>query len=200
MAAVPDPLALTIDAAALALSVGLLPQLAVPNWVFAVPLRHDRGDLEPDPDMRDEDAPDNAEARRLLWDFIRRTEVAGANLAPLGSLPVAAGEPCGLLTWVRVSDFVAWADSMGWTLPPAFPRTDVPEIMQRRITAMIDAAIACGYDPLAIPMGGKKAIQQRCLLDPKLFARDTFLKAWSFASSQQGTLRMADRDKYRPKG
>lgn len=105
-----------------ALSVGLIPQLAVPSWVFCVALPHFDGSKRDEcscPAEPDEEA-ENERGAAVLREFIRRVHIAPANLAPLGELPIAAGEANAERTRVRVADFAAWAKGKGWTLHPEF--------------------------------------------------------------------------------
>jgi len=83
-----------------------------------VALYRGEGDLEPCTEFRRDPAPDYSETRAALNEFLRRVHIATANLAPLGWLAAAVGDPCGLQTMVRVAGFVQWADGRGWTLPP----------------------------------------------------------------------------------
>jgi len=107
-----------------ALSVGLTPFFADPDWVLFTALPH-FDCTDPDEffwsDLDDEHV--NAYRAVLLKVFYQRTNLAVGNLVPMGVLPVAVGEPDSLRTLVRASDFIAWADSMGWGLPAEFSRT-----------------------------------------------------------------------------
>ena len=75
-----------------------------------------------------------AERAALLGDFLRRVEIAAAELAPRGTLPIADGPADGERTVVRVTDFVSWADRRGWSLPPEFPRGSVEATDEKPVT------------------------------------------------------------------
>lgn len=106
-----------------ALSVGLHPAFADPSWVFNVAMPHfsgtDSDELHPL-----EDAAEGAKRAALLDDFLRRAQIAAAELVPRGTLPIADGAADGERTVVRVADFASWAIGKGWNLHPEFPKPD----------------------------------------------------------------------------
>jgi hypothetical protein len=104
-----------------ALSVGLHPAFASPGWVFNIAMPHFSG-TDPDECCPLEDAAEGAKRAALLDDFLRRVQIAVGNLVPRGTLPIADGAADGEQTVVKVADFVAWADGMGWNLPHEFPQ------------------------------------------------------------------------------
>lgn len=59
----------------------------------------------------------------------------------------------------------------------------------RRIAFLVATAKALGYDPMAIPTGGKQSIKNACLSLPSLFTEASFDHAWKAAG---GHVRMAD--------
>lgn len=59
----------------------------------------------------------------------------------------------------------------------------------RRIAFLVATATALGYDPMAIPTGGKQIIKNACLSLPSLFTEASFDHAWKAAG---GHVRMAD--------
>lgn len=59
----------------------------------------------------------------------------------------------------------------------------------RRIAFFVATAKALGYDPMAIPTGGKQSIKNACLSLPSLFTEASFDHAWKAAG---GHVRMAD--------
>ena len=103
-----------------ALSVGLHPYFAMPAWVLHVAIPHFNG-TDSDEFYPLEDASEGTKQAALLHDFLQRVGIAAGNLAPLGTLPMAIGEANGERTMVKVADFVALADSLGWALPDEFP-------------------------------------------------------------------------------
>ena len=106
-----------------AMSVGLHPYFASPAWVLLVAMPHFDG-TDSDEWYPLEDAKKGAERAKRLKEFLKRAHVACANLAPLGHLPIAAGEPNSEKTVVRVADFAVWAASRGWELPAEFPKPE----------------------------------------------------------------------------
>lgn len=106
-----------------AMSVGLHPYFASPAWVLLVAIPHFDG-TDSDEWFPIEDAEEGAELAKRLKEFLKRAHIACANLVPLGHLPIAAGEPSGEQTIVRVADFAAWAARRGWELPADFPRAE----------------------------------------------------------------------------
>lgn len=104
-----------------ALSVGLHPYFADPSWVFNVAKPHFNG-TDSDEFCPLADAEEGEKRAALLEDFLRRAHIAAANLSPLGELAPAIGDADSVQTLVRVSDFVTWAEGMGWELPPEFPK------------------------------------------------------------------------------
>lgn len=124
-----------------AMSVGLHPAFASLEWVFSVAIPHfdgskrDLEDLIP-PEEREaffdsglHDAHVNVYRSVLLDRFLRRVNIASANLTPLGLLPVALGEPDRERTLVGATAFSSWAEGMGWSLPSEFPRAEkYPEV------------------------------------------------------------------------
>lgn len=105
-----------------ALSVGLHPAFASPGWVFNLAMPHFSG-TDPDECCPLEDAAEGVKRAALLDDFLHRVQIAVGNLVPRGTLPIADGAADSERTVVKVADFAAWADGMGWNLPPEFPRT-----------------------------------------------------------------------------
>lgn len=105
-----------------ALSVGLHPAFASPGWVLQAALPHFNG-TDSDELYPLEDAAEGTKRAALLHDFLQRVGIAAGNLSPRGVLPIADGAADGERTVVKVADFAAWADGMGWNLPPEFPRT-----------------------------------------------------------------------------
>lgn len=71
-------------------------------------------------------------------------------------------------------------------------------LIERRIAAIMKAVEAENYPALAIPRGGKAAIEQRCLMSAGLFTKATFPKAWQEAV-RRGVIAIKDAAKYRPK-
>ena len=110
-----------------ALSVGLHPAFASPGWVFNLAMPHFSG-TDPDECCPLEDAAEGAKRAALLDDFLRRVQIAVGNLVPRGTLPIADGAADGERTVVKVADFAAWADGMGWNLPSEFPRTQADAV------------------------------------------------------------------------
>jgi hypothetical protein len=106
-----------------ALSVGLTPYFASPDWVLYTALPHFDGS-DPDEcfDSGLDDAHINSFRAELLRAFVQRAYCATGNLAPLGHLSIAAGDAAGLDTLVSVSDFIAWAGvrSPAWEMPAEF--------------------------------------------------------------------------------
>ena len=100
-----------------ALSVGLHPAFASPDWVFNIAIPHFSG-TDPDQYCPLEDAEGGTKRAVLLDDFLRRVQIAVGNLVPLGTLPIADGAADGERTVVNVADFVAWTAGLGWKLPP----------------------------------------------------------------------------------
>jgi len=110
-----------------ALSMGLHPAFASPGWVFNLAIPHFNGS-NPDEFCPLEDAAEGAKRAALLDDFLRRVQIAVGNLVPRGTLPIADGVADDERTVVKVADFSAWADGMGWNLPPEFPRTQADAV------------------------------------------------------------------------
>ena len=105
-----------------ALSVGLQQAFAVPAWTISKAMRHFEGyrpgERPGEPSVH-VDVPGGASKMALLEEFHSRFQIAPANLKPRGSLAPAEGEsPAAQFTYVRVTDFVAWAVGMGWDMPP----------------------------------------------------------------------------------
>ncbi len=125
-----------------AMSVGLHPYFASPAWVLLVAMPHFDG-TDSDEWYPLEDAKKGAERAKRLKEFLKRAHVACANLAPLGHLPIAAGEPNSEKTVVRVADFAVWAASRGWELPAEFPK---PEPVLARADAELGPEEAAGSD------------------------------------------------------
>jgi len=106
-----------------ALSVGLHPAFADPSWVFNVAMPHFSG-TDTDALHPLEDAAEGEKRAALLDDFLRRVQIAAAELVPRGTLPIADGAADGERTVVRVADFVAWATALPapWELPEEMKR------------------------------------------------------------------------------
>lgn len=66
--------------------------------------------------------------------FMRRYAITKANLDPGGTLPVSEPASGGNDCKVRLTDFARLADRMGWELPLDFPRGDVPEDGQGKLS------------------------------------------------------------------
>lgn len=128
-----------------AMSVGLHPYFASPAWVLLVAMPHFDG-TDSDEWYPLEDAKKGAERAKRLKEFLKRAHVACANLAPLGHLPIAAGEPNSEKTVVRVADFAVWAASRGWELPAEFPKPE-PAPAHTDAEPASDAAQARGNMP-----------------------------------------------------
>jgi hypothetical protein len=62
-------------------------------------------------------------------------------------------------------------------------RVDNRNRLERRIEKILEVLKKAGYDVMAIPVGGKKAAEVECLKFTPLFTKDTFLKAWTLAST-----------------
>ena len=114
-----------------AMSVGLHPAFSDPGWLLQVAIPHFDGTSPdwagmtlPRGVVRAEMEQAECDLRvRLLREFLRRVNIAPANLTPLGSLPVAVTPPDGEKTLVWVEGFTEWAEFMGWQLPDEFPRS-----------------------------------------------------------------------------
>jgi hypothetical protein len=69
-----------------------------------------------------------------------------------------------------------------------------------RIAAIVRTARHLGYEPLAVAVGGKAAIERECLEklngDPHRFTADTFKKAWQ-AARDEGLIDVVNADVYR---
>ncbi len=77
---------------------------------------------------------------------------------------------------------------------PAPPPTK-PSRRSQQIEMIINVCQALGFDPTAIPTGGKSRIKDACTLNTTLFTTEGFREAWKEAC-RQGVVRMADRDKF----
>lgn len=77
---------------------------------------------------------------------------------------------------------------------PAPPPTK-PSRRSQQIEMIINVCRALGFDPTAIPTGGKKRIENECMRSAELFTRDGFLEAWKEAG-RRGLVRMADHAKF----
>jgi hypothetical protein len=115
-----------------ALSVGLHPWFAQPEWVLRVARPFFLGELDDVCCPRPQEA---AEYAQRLGTFLERLHVAPTNIEPLGTLPAATSEADGERTYVRVVDFVTWANGIGWSLPAEFSRFPTAEAV-----AQVDAA------------------------------------------------------------
>lgn len=118
-----------------ALSVGLHQYFAAPRWVneVAIPYFGNQDARLRPPELvraaapilfHDESHPppiaDGERGRRIaaLEEYLRRVAIAAENLQPKGELPICKGEEAnGLLTVVKVPEFIAWAEKKGWSLP-----------------------------------------------------------------------------------
>ena len=100
------------------LSVGLHPAFAEPSWAFNIAIPHLDG-TDPDEgfDPGAQAAPEAADPAQRLHEFVRRVHIAQDNLAPYGDLVPVDAQNSGWHSAIRIADFVAWASSMGWSLP-----------------------------------------------------------------------------------
>lgn len=72
---------------------------------------------------------------------------------------------------------------------------------ERQIVAIIEAAIAAGYNPMSIPLGGKGTLKDACKesrSDLFGYGDDPFKDAWQVAVTQN-RIRTANHDQYRGK-
>ena len=69
--------------------------------------------------------------------------------------------------------------------------------VEQRLLFIKGAICALGYDPLAIPTGGKKNIEVACLKDAKLFTKPTFDSVWKEARKRD-LVKMREHDTFMP--
>ncbi|MFA5922601.1 MAG: hypothetical protein WC856_15145 [Methylococcaceae bacterium] len=65
----------------------------------------------------------------------------------------------------------------------------------KQIEWICEIAKQFNYDLLNIPEGGKAAIKTECLKNPRLFTKDSFLKAWVEAG-KRNLIRIQNKEKY----
>ncbi|WP_417276392.1 hypothetical protein [Castellaniella sp.] len=105
-----------------------------------------------------------------------------------------------VMDWqIPVVAFEAWCKKYGYavsapTSPPPPPEKESPR--RRQIAAILSAINDSGYDPLCIPRGGKKKIEDVCLGNAQLFTSgNSFERAWQ-AAGKQGQVRVKDHKVY----
>jgi len=115
------------------LSVGMHPWFAIPTWVikFAIPYFEGESVTKEDKIIEKierqieisrtpcEAHPDKA---KRLREFLQRIHIAVGNLAPLGNLSAVDGNIQSEATTVKVSDFITFANRLGWELPEELTR------------------------------------------------------------------------------
>lgn len=67
--------------------------------------------------------------------------------------------------------------------------------IQLRCEIILEIITSLGYEKFKIPVGGKSAIKEKCLKNPKLFTPDTFDKAWQEGLNTQ-LFKMANHNLY----
>lgn len=109
-----------------------------------------------------------------------------------------------LMDWkIPEAAFDAWCIEHGYIVatpvPAAAPVPVLPKKEGRRhqqIAAILSAINDFGYDPLCIPRGGKKEIEDVCLGNARLFTSgNSFERAWR-AAGKQGQVRVKDHEVY----
>lgn len=95
------------------------------------------------------------------------------------------------------ADGIGRAESFASQLPES---SDGQSKTEKKIRAIVAAALTQGYNPLCIPIGGKSLLREQCMKSlPELFGGGPapFDKAWKSAvNGSQPRLRMADHYKF----
>ncbi len=190
------------------LSVGLHPWFSRPDWVFHCAKPYFEG--ERDSELDEPTTEDDQAKAEDLQRFLKRIHIAAGNLAPAGSLNPIDGIAQGEATFVKVTEFLAFAGRLGWELPEEFTRfyalSDVDEpgeteeandqnnkgVREPQIEAIKAKAKEFGYDLLSIPVGGKAKIKKACY---PVITESAFNRAWIIAG-EHGEIAIKNKNKF----
>lgn len=79
------------------------------------------------------------------------------------------------------------------------PNTDSPGRREQQVKVILETATKLGYDPLAIPFGGKAEIKTQCEEDEALFESTSFEHAWK-AARRRNLVTVVNTHKYAKRG
>jgi hypothetical protein len=148
----------------------------------------------------------------LLVRQVENGTLHGAGPGPWEDQPLADApwyrKFVALMDWkIPEAAFDAWCIEHGYIVatptpapaPAAVPVPVPPKkegLRHRQVAAILSAINDSGYDPLCIPRGGKKKIEDVCLDNAQLFTSgNSFERAWQ-AAGKQGRVRVKDHKVY----